>query len=252
MTSTAPALCIEGLVKRYKSGTVAVRGIDLSIPEGTFFGLLGPNGAGKTTTIACITGTALPSEGTIHVFGNDVVANYRKTRADIGLSPQEFNVDFFGTVEKTLDYIGGYFGMPQAKRKQRSEELMERFSLTKYRSTPFNQLSGGYKRRLVLARALMHDPRLLILDEPTAGVDVETRRDLWQYLEDLNKAGKTIILTSHYIEEVQKLTSRVAIIANGTIIREDATSEYTKDGRSLEDVYLSLIAGDSGAAEKIS
>ena len=235
------ALVIDNLVKRYKTGTVAVDHINLTIEKGMFFGLLGPNGAGKTTTISCITGTALPTEGTITVFGNDVVSEYLETRPKIGLSPQEFNVDFFGKVEDILDYIGGYFGMPAVLRKTRADELIAQFDLGKYRKTQFNQLSGGYKRRLVLARALMHDPELLILDEPTAGVDVETRHALWKYLEDLNKAGKTIILTSHYIEEVERLCSRVAVINGGKIVAEGDTKEFTKDGRKLEDVYLTLV-----------
>lgn len=241
----APALKITNLVKKYKTGKVAVDHIDLTIEKGMFFGLLGPNGAGKTTTISCITGTALPTEGTIEVFGYDVVKDYMHSRPKVGLSPQEFNIDFFGKVEEVLDYFGGYFGIPAAKRKARVDELVAQFDLEKFRKTKFNELSGGYKRRLVLARALMHDPDLLILDEPTAGVDVETRRALWKYLEEINKAGKTIILTSHYIEEVERLCSRVAVINGGKIVAEGDTAEYTKDGRKLEDVYLTLVGKEA-------
>lgn len=240
MPEITPALSVSHFTKRYRDGTVAVNDISFSVPRGTFFGFLGPNGAGKTTTISCITGIAYPSEGTIEVFGHDVVREYKESRSKVGLSPQEFNVDIFATTDKILEYSGGYFGMTRVQNDARRSELLARFNLGKYKDTKFVQLSGGFKRRVMLARALMHDPELLILDEPTAGVDVELRHELWNYLEDLNAAGKTIILTSHYIEEVQRLCSEIAIIYDGTIAAEGPLSQFTRGGRSLEDAYLAI------------
>ncbi len=235
------ALSITALRKQYKSGIEAVRGINLAVPEKSFFGFLGPNGAGKTTTISCITGISLPTSGTIEIFGHNAVAEYRSARMKVGLSPQEFNFDFFGPIEKTLYYVGGYYGIPSEARRTRIRELLEHFDLIKYRNTPFRELSGGYKRRVMLVRSLIHDPDLLILDEPTAGVDVETRHVLWKYLEELNSAGKTIILTSHYIEEVEKLCDQIAVINQGIIVAEGPIGSFTEGGKKLEDTYLSLV-----------
>ncbi len=238
------ALEIKNLVKKYNSGTKAVDGVSFSVPQGDFFGFLGSNGAGKTTTIQCVTGIAKITSGTISVFGIDVVEEYREARKKIGLAPQEFNFDFFGQIEKSLDYIGGYYGIPKQKRKERIEELLEQFGLIEHRHKPFHELSGGLKRRAMLARALIHDPDLIIFDEPTAGVDVELRHDLWKYMEDLNTAGKTIILTSHYLEEVEKLCKSIAIINKGKIVAQGAKSEFLKGGSSLEDVYLKITKGE--------
>ena len=156
------------------------------------------------------------------------------------MSPQEFNTDFFGKAEDILDYMGGFYGMPKAERKKRVEELLERFELVEHRGKKFNELSGGLKRRVILARALMHDPELLILDEPTAGVDVEQRHGLWKYFRELSAAGKTIILTSHYLEEVEMLCDRVAIINKGKIVSDRSKEEYVKDGKTLEERYLEI------------
>ncbi len=238
------ALEIKNLIKKYQSGTVAVDNISFSVQQGDFFGFLGPNGAGKTTTIQCTTGIAKITSGTISVFGIDVVGEYREARKRIGLAPQEFNFDFFGQIEKSLDYIGGYYGIPKQKRKERVEELLERFGLIEHRHKPFHELSGGLKRRAMLARALIHDPDLIIFDEPTAGVDVELRHDLWRYMEELNASGKTIILTSHYLEEVEKLCKSIAIINKGKIVAQGAKSEFLKDGNSLEDMYLKITKGE--------
>lgn len=240
MSEITSALSVSHFTKRYRDGTVAVNDISFSVPQGTFFGFLGPNGAGKTTTISCITGIAYPSEGIIEVFGHDVVREYKASRSMVGLSPQEFNVDIFATTDKILEYSGGYFGMSRQQNDMRRAELLSRFALEKYKDTKFSQLSGGFKRRVMLARALMHDPELLILDEPTAGVDVELRHELWDYLRDLNATGKTIILTSHYIEEVQRLCSEIAIIHNGIIAAEGPLSQFTRGGQSLEDAYLAI------------
>ncbi|HEX9608823.1 MAG TPA: ABC transporter ATP-binding protein [Candidatus Paceibacterota bacterium] len=238
------ALSIEHLTKRYQNGTVAVDDISLSIPKGEFFGFLGPNGAGKTTVINCTTGIAKISSGTINIFGTDVVLDYRDARKKVGLSPQEFNVDFFGKIGKLLDYVGGYYGLPKARRKERIDELFERFGLKDYADKTFRELSGGYKRRVMLARALIHDPDLIIFDEPTAGVDVELRHDLWRYMRELNEQGKTIILTSHYLEEVELLCNQIAIINNGKIVLKEAKSTLVKDGKRLEDVYLKITKGE--------
>jgi ABC-2 type transport system ATP-binding protein len=232
------ALEIQHLVKTYRSGTQAVRDLSLTIHAGTFYGLLGPNGAGKSTTISCITGISMPTSGTIKIFGVDAVADYKQARRMVGLSPQEFNIDFFGKVRDTLYYVGGYYGLRDAERSKRADELIERFGLQKYAYTPFHQLSGGFKRRVAVARAMVHDPELLILDEPTAGVDVELRHELWKMLEELNKAGKTILLTSHYLEEVEKLCSRVGIINAGKLCLEDTKDALVAGGKTLESVYL--------------
>ena len=181
--STPPALQIDSLTKRYPTGTEALKQVSLQIQPGEFFGLLGPNGAGKSTLIHCSTGLARPSSGSIQIFGHDAVNHYRDARQAVGLAPQELNLDFFLTVEETLDYHGGYFGMPRRDRRERAAELLEAFSLTDKRHERTRSLSGGMKRRITLARALMHRPRLLILDEPTAGVDIELRLELWRYIE---------------------------------------------------------------------
>lgn len=235
-----PALNISSFSKIYRSGVRAVDSISLTVPQGAFFGFLGQNGAGKTTTISCITGTAIPTEGTIEVFGHNVVTEYRKTRRSVGVSPQEFNADIFSKVKDILDFVGGYYGMPQSDRKTRTLQLAEVLSISEYLNTPFRELSGGYKRRVILARALMHNPDLLILDEPTAGVDVETRRALWKYLRALNQEGKTILLTSHYLEEVEALCSRVAIIHKGRIALESSMESLTEGGKKLEDIFVSI------------
>jgi ABC-2 type transport system ATP-binding protein len=209
----------------------------MTVEEGDFFGFLGPNGAGKSTTIHCITGIATVTSGTIEVFGVDAVKDYRKARALVGLSPQEFNVDVFATPVQIVDWVGGYFGIPAAERKKRIDELMQRFDLTAHLKKPFRALSGGLKRRVILARALIHKPRLLILDEPTAGVDVELRLDLWRYLGEMNRDGTTILLTTHYLEEVERLCRNVAIVAKGKIVRQGPTEEFL-EGDGLEAAYL--------------
>ena len=237
------ALDIKGLKKVYQSGTVAVDGIDLAIPKGEFFGLLGPNGAGKSTTIHCVVGIAKPTEGSIHISGTDVVKDHREARKKAGLAPQEFNFEFFGPVRKTLDYIAGYYGLPKKERTERLDELLERFALTEHADKQFRELSGGLKRRVMLIRAVIHDPELVIFDEPTAGVDVELRHDLWRYMEALNKEGKTVILTSHYLEEIERLCRRIAVINKGVIVAEGSREEFTRNGR-LEDTYLKITKGE--------
>lgn len=234
------AVEITNFSKQYNKGPKAVDNISLSIKKGDFFGFLGPNGAGKSTTIHCLTGIAMPTSGTLKVFGYDVVKDYRQARMHIGLSPQEFNAEFFAPVRSTLDSMAGYYGLRAAERKIRVDELIERFALGPHQKKAFRELSGGMKRRVMLARALVNDPELLILDEPTAGVDVELRRDLWRYFRELNEEGKTVILTSHYLEEVEELTKNIAIIHNGMIVAEAPTSDFLKDGGRLEKKYLEL------------
>ena len=232
------ALKINNLRKVYRRGTVAVEDLSLSIAEGEFFGFLGPNGAGKSTTIHCITGIAEPTAGSIEIFGLDAVKHYREARRLVGLCPQEFNVDPFATPRQIVDWMGGYFGMSAAQRKSSVDSLMERFDLTEHCKKQFRELSGGLKRRVVLARALVHDPRLIILDEPTAGVDVELRRVLWRYLTEINGGGRTILLTSHYLEEVERLCRDIAIVAKGRIVREGSKDEIAGGAGGLEQAYL--------------
>jgi ABC-2 type transport system ATP-binding protein len=237
------ALEIKDLVKRYPTGTEALRSVTLKIPEGAFFGLLGPNGAGKSTLIHCTTGLAQPTSGSIQVFGHDAIEHYGEARQAIGLAPQELNLDWFLTLEEQLDYHGGYFGMPKKDRRERTKELLEAFSLTPKRNDRTRTLSGGMKRRLVLARALMHRPKLLILDEPTAGVDVELRLELWQYVQRINAEGTTILLTTHYLEEAEQLCDQIAFINEGQVVAEGTSGELAAQYgvSSLEDAYLELV-----------
>ncbi len=239
---------IKDLKKVYGKGKgqkVAVDGISLSIPKGSFFGLLGPNGAGKSTTIHCITGIAQPTSGIITVDGTDVVKEYRTARRKVGLSPQEFNVDIFATPEQLMDYMGGYYGIPKKARWARIDEMIKRFDLEEHRHKKFQKLSGGLKRRVVLGRALIHTPDLLILDEPTAGVDVEQRHDLWAYLKEMNARGKTIILTSHYLEEIEYLCNDIAIINHGQIVAQGKKEDFVKEGTTLEQQYLEITRTDN-------
>ncbi len=242
---------IRDLVKVYGSGKTAKSAVDhisLTVERGAFFGLLGPNGAGKSTTIHCITGIAQPTSGQILIDGTDVVADYKTARRKVGLSPQEFNVDIFATPVQLMDYMGGYYSIPRAERQERIEQLIARFDLQEHRDVKFQKLSGGLKRRAMLGRALIHTPDLLILDEPTAGVDVEQRHDLWEYLKEMNERGKTIILTSHYLEEIQYLCRDIAIINHGKIVAEGTKEEFMKDGKSIEERYLEITRADD--AEK--
>ena len=241
--ATPPALQIDSLVKRYPTGTEALKQVSLDVAPGDFFGLLGPNGAGKSTLIHCATGLARPTSGSIRIFGHDAVDHYREARQAVGLASQELNLDIFLTVEETLDYHGGYFGMPRKDRKMRATELLEAFALTDKRHERTRFLSGGMKRRITLARALMHRPRLVILDEPTAGVDIELRLELWQYIERINNEGTTILLTTHYLEEAERLCNRIAFINGGQITAigtsEELAARYGVG--NLEDAYLELV-----------
>ena len=225
---SSPAIEIKGLTKSY--GNVhALNGVDIKINEGEFFGLLGPNGAGKTTTINILTGLVFRDKGSIEVFGKDTVNDYRFTRSKIGIAAQEFSVDWFFPIEKLLFFQAGYYGIRKKDAKPTIDKLLARLGLEKKKDARLRQLSGGMKRRFQLAKALVHDPDIIILDEPTAGVDVELRRDLWQYLRDLHYKGKTILLTTHYIEEAELLCENVAIIDEGKILKEGPPKILTQE-----------------------
>jgi len=221
---SVPALKIEALSKRYGE-FLAVDDISLRVEAGDFFGFLGPNGAGKTTTINAIVGLASITRGSIEVFGHDNVRDWRTSRTLIGLAPQEYNFDRYLSIRDILIYQAGYYGLRPREVRARADELLERFGLTSKAKETFVKLSGGMKRRLTLARALIHQPRLLILDEPTAGVDVELRIELWALLRELNAGGTTIILTTHYLEEAESLCRNIAIIGNGRIAAMGPTEE---------------------------
>jgi ABC-2 type transport system ATP-binding protein len=227
-------------VKRYGEFT-AVDGISLSVRAGEFFGFLGPNGAGKTTTINAIVGLARTNGGTIRIFGYDNQHQWRQARRLVGLSPQEFNFDRYLSLRDVLIFAAGYYGLRGKAVAERADMLLERFGLTSRAHLEYTKISGGQKRRLSLARALIHQPRLLILDEPTAGVDVELRLELWRWLRELNDDGLTIFLTTHYLEEAEALCKRIAIIRDGRIVTEKPTDELVAEGASLQDVFLELM-----------
>ncbi len=235
---TLPALEIDGLVKRY-GGFTAVDGISFTVNEGDFFGLLGPNGAGKTTTINAIVGLAKISGGRITLFGHDVERDWRAARRTVGLAPQEYNFDRYLNIRDVLIYQAGYYGLRGPAVAERADLLLERFDLASKAKLVYTKLSGGMKRRLTLARALIHEPRLVILDEPTAGVDVELRLELWSLLRELNTKGTTIILTTHYLEEAEELCDRIGIIQSGKLVALETTQRLIGSG-SLQDVFLEL------------
>ncbi|HQS03102.1 MAG: ABC transporter [Halothiobacillus sp. 24-54-40] len=207
------------LKKTYAGGVEALKGIDLTIEPGDFFALLGPNGAGKSTTISILCSLVNKSEGVVKVFGHDLDTERNWVKMQIGVVPQEFNFNQFEPVEEVVINQGGFYGLTRQKARERSEVLLKQLGLWDKRKTMSRQLSGGMKRRLMIARALVHEPRLLILDEPTAGVDIELRRGMWQFLSDINAAGTTIILTTHYLEEAEQLCRNIAIINEGRIIK---------------------------------
>ncbi|MEB3198292.1 MAG: ABC transporter ATP-binding protein [Candidatus Sericytochromatia bacterium] len=219
-TACPPAIAVRGLRKTYGDFT-AVDGITFEVQPGDFFAFLGPNGAGKTTTINALVGLARYAEGTIALFGADVQRDFRQARSVVGLAPQEFNFDRYLTVEEILLYQAGYFGVPRSVARERARALLSQFSLWDKRDKDVSKLSGGMKRRLTLARALIHGPRVLILDEPTAGVDLALRLELWDFLRALNAEGMTIFLTTHYLEEAEQLCNRVAIIHQGQLAALD-------------------------------
>ncbi|WP_297807770.1 ABC transporter ATP-binding protein [uncultured Methylophaga sp.] len=212
------ALSINNLSKTYRNGLQALKQVSLDVKQGDFFALLGPNGAGKSTTIGVITSLITKTSGTVKVFDTDLDDDPETAKGYIGLVPQEFNFNGFEQVKHILITQAGYYGMPAAEAEPRADELLKQLGLWEKRHTPSRSLSGGMKRRLMIARALVHNPKLLILDEPTAGVDIELRRSMWVFLRQINAAGTTIILTTHYLEEAESLCRNIAIIDKGEII----------------------------------
>ncbi|HAQ7876408.1 TPA: ABC transporter ATP-binding protein [Enterococcus faecium] len=221
----ANALEINNLKKIYGSGVEALRGIDLSVKEGDFYALLGPNGAGKSTTIGIITSLVNKTSGKVNVFGYDLDKDLVRAKQQIGLVPQEFNFNPFETVQQIVVNQAGYYGVSRKEAMKRSEKYLKQSNLWKKRNVRARMLSGGMKRRLMIARALMHEPRLLILDEPTAGVDIELRREMWEFLRELNENGTTIILTTHYLEEAEMLCRNIGIIQSGELIENTSMKE---------------------------
>lgn len=213
------ALHIEGLTKTYKGGTHALKGINLDVEQGDFFALLGPNGAGKSTTIGIIASLVNKTAGSVHIFEHSLDSHPVDAKSCIGLVPQEFNFNQFETLLQIVINQAGYYGVPRKIAKQRAEKYLKQLDLWEKRNQPSRELSGGMKRRLMIARALMHEPRMLILDEPTAGVDIEIRRSMWTFLQEINRQGVTIILTTHYLEEAEMLCRNIAIIDKGVIIQ---------------------------------
>jgi ABC-2 type transport system ATP-binding protein len=236
-----PAIRVENLEKDY-GDVQAIKGLDLEVPEGSFFGLLGPNGAGKTTFINILVGLVRKTGGHAEVFGHDVQSEYRQARDAIGLSPQEFNVDRFFPIHEVLEHKAGYHGIPKAEAEDRAMDALETVGLAAKADTRFDWLSGGMKRRFMLARAMVTNPDLLILDEPTAGVDVELRHDLWELITDLNDAGTTILLTTHYIEEAERLCDEVAIMDEGRKITVATPAELMDRGTDTLTLTLSEAA----------
>jgi ABC-2 type transport system ATP-binding protein len=237
-----PALEIRQLTKRYDDGFLALDGLDLTIPDGAFFGLLGPNGAGKTTLISAVCNLIRVTGGDLRVFGED--HRTWEARRLIGLAEQDVNLDRFLDVEETLLFHGGYYGMSRGDARRRAREMMDVFDLRAKAGVRAPMLSGGMRRRLLLARALMHEPRLVILDEPTAGVDFELRIELWRYIRRLHEGGTTILLTTHYLEEAEELCEEIALIRGGRLLARDSADNlrvaFAAD--TLAEVYVKAMA----------
>ncbi len=231
MTDQELAIKIRGLKKTYKAegnapAKEALKGVDLSIPRGSIFGLLGPNGAGKSTTINIIAGIVDKSEGSVEVWGFDIDEDIRNAKANIGIVPQEINFDVYFTPFEMLELYAGFYGIPKAER--RSDEILKAMRLEEQRDAYTRFLSGGMKRRLLVGKAMVHSPPILVLDEPTAGVDVELRQHIWQYVRELNESGVTIVLTTHYLEEAEELCDEIAIINHGELVISEKTPALLK------------------------
>jgi ABC-2 type transport system ATP-binding protein len=235
------SLKVENLAKTYEGGKEALKGVSLSIVAGDFFALLGPNGAGKSTFIGIVCGLVQKSSGTVITLGHNIDSHGDIAKLHVGLVPQEFNFNFFEKVEDILFTQAGYYGIPRKEAKPEIDRLLSKLGLEEKRKAKAMTLSGGMKRRLMIARALVHKPTFLFLDEPTAGVDVELRREMWTFLEELNASGVTIVLTTHYLEEAEKLCKNIAIISNGEIQKEGSLKDVM-NGRGLEEVYLEVTA----------
>src|SRR3954465_14584513 len=228
LTGTMHALSIRGLTKTYKNGVQALRGVDLDVEQGDFFALLGPNGAGKTTLIGILTSLVNKTAGTVSVFGHDLDRELEAAKACIGIVPQELNFNMFESPQTILVNQAGFYGIPRPLARERAEKYLQLLQLADKRNKMARGLSGGMKRRLMIARALVHEPRLLILDEPTAGVDIEIRRSMWEFLRGINAQGTTIILTTHYLEEAETLCRNIAIINGGLIAERDRMSSLLR------------------------
>jgi ABC-2 type transport system ATP-binding protein len=241
--SSPAALSLRGLTKRYDNGFLALDGLDLEVPDGAFFGLLGPNGAGKTTLISAVCNLIRGTAGGISVFGHN--HQTMGARSLIGLAEQDVNLDRFLDVEETLLYHGGYYGMDRADARRRAGEMMDVFDLRAKADVRAPMLSGGMRRRLLIARALMHEPRLVILDEPTAGVDFELRLELWAYIRRLHGEGTTILLTTHYLEEAEELCEEIALMRGGHLLARDSATGLRSafEADSLADAYVKAMAG---------
>jgi ABC-2 type transport system ATP-binding protein len=241
------ALNIQGLAKTYKGGVQALKGIDLSVEEGDFFALLGPNGAGKSTTIGIISSLVNKSEGSVQIFDHDLSTDMVNAKSCIGLVPQEFNFNQFETLQQIVINQAGYYGVPRALAKERAEKYLKQLDLWDKRNVAARTLSGGMKRRLMIARALMHEPRMLILDEPTAGVDIEVRRSMWSFLKEINQQGITIILTTHYLEEAEMLCRNIAIIDKGRIV-ENTSMKALLATLNVETFVFDIASGAQSIA----
>ncbi len=242
------ALSVRGLTKTYKNGVQALKGVDLDVAQGDFFAMLGPNGAGKTTLIGIVTTLVNKTSGKVSVFGHDLDTDLEAAKSCIGVVPQELNLNFFETPETIVVNQAGFYGIPRKVARERAEKYLTQLSLWDKRSAMARTLSGGMKRRLMIARALMHEPKLLILDEPTAGVDIEIRRSMWDFLRALNDSGTTIILTTHYLEEAESLCRNIAIIDRGVIAERN---EMAKLLRKLNTEVFVLNLRDAQAAAPV-
>ena len=242
-----PALSVRGLTKTYRGGFTAIEALDLDIPDGAFFGLLGPNGAGKTTLIGAVCNLVRPTAGEIRVFGHGHES--REARRLVGLAEQEINLDRFLNIGEMLVYHAGYHGIGRREAQRRARELLGLFKLGNKAKSRHTELSGGMQRRLLLARALMHRPRLVILDEPTAGVDVELRAEIWRYTRMLNELGATILLTTHYLEEAEALCQEIALLRAGRIIARGSPEALRLQfgAGDLAGVYTRAMAAEDGA-----
>ncbi|MBP6860360.1 MAG: ABC transporter ATP-binding protein [Candidatus Pacebacteria bacterium] len=248
--SDAPALKIEGLRKQYPKGTEALKGVTLTVPKGEFFALLGPNGAGKTTLIGIAAGLTVKTGGTVSVLGFDIDTHAEEAKSMIGLVPQEFNFNIFEKVENIILDQAGFYGIPRDEARRRVEPILKNLGLWEKRHDASQKLSGGMKRRLMIARALIHEPKILLLDEPTAGVDVELRRGMWEYLRQISAAGTTIVLTTHYLEEAEQLAKHVAIINKGVIAVDEPMQDLLTrhNGKKLEDIFMEIVENKEPAA----
>lgn len=246
---TEHALTIRGLTKTYGSDIHALRGIDLTVDSGDFFALLGPNGAGKTTTIGVISSLVTKTAGDVSVYGHNIDTDLEAAKTCLGLVPQEFNFNMFEKVQNIVLNQAGYYGIPRARARERAEKYLRELKLWDKRNELSRNLSGGMKRRLMIARALVHEPRLLILDEPTAGVDIEIRRSMWSFLTKLNEQGTTIILTTHYLEEAESLCRNVAIIDGGLITENDRMSNVLQ--KLKVQTYVLTLATSPDAVPQI-